>query len=67
MKVMINGLAEVLPGPLSLAELVSGKGLSPDTVVIEYNRSVLDKEAWAETVVQEGDQIEILRFLGGGC
>lgn len=66
MKVILNGREEFLPGSLSLAELIAGKGLKPEAVVVEYNRGILKKEDWASTVVNEGDSIELLRFLGGG-
>jgi sulfur carrier protein len=66
MKVILNGREEFLPGSVSLAQLITDKGLRPEVVVVEYNRTILKKEDWASTIVNEGDNIELLRFLGGG-
>lgn len=66
MKVILNGREEFLPGSVSLAQLITDKGLRPEVVVVEYNRTILKKEDWTSTIVNEGDNIELLRFLGGG-
>lgn len=67
MKIILNGREEFLSGPMSLAELIAGKGMKPEAVVVEYNHTILRKQDWASTVVKEGDSIELLHFLGGGC
>jgi thiamine biosynthesis protein ThiS len=35
-------------------------------VAVEHNLNVLKRASFGETVVQEGDQVEIVNFVGGG-
>ncbi len=66
MRVKVNGdLAELASG-LSLVALLNSYQLKPEQVVIELNRQVPPKAAWAETFLKEGDEVEIVKFLGGG-
>lgn len=67
MKVFINGKQEQLEqSELTIMEFIVNKGLQPDHVVVEYNGSVLDSEQWQQTIMKENDQLEVLRFVGGG-
>ncbi|MFZ5595796.1 MAG: sulfur carrier protein ThiS [Bacillota bacterium] len=65
-KVILNGREEALPEGITVSGLVSLKGISPDTVIVEHNYSLLKKEDWSGVVLKEADRIEILRFVGGG-
>ena len=51
---------------LTLAELVSELSLAPERLAIELNREVVRRAAWPETQMHEGDQVEIVHFVGGG-
>jgi len=64
--VVLNGKPEEFPSGMTIAELVTQKGLNPEIVIIEYNYELVDREAWAGTVLKENDRLEILRFVGGG-
>lgn len=67
MKVYINGKQEQLgKSDISIMEFIVSKGLQPEQVVVEYNGSVLDSEQWKQTTMKENDQLEVLRFVGGG-
>lgn len=66
MNITLNGKKTELEKPLSLMELLSIKGLDPQKVVIEYNFQVLGKEEWGSTILKENDNLEVLRFVGGG-
>jgi sulfur carrier protein len=67
MKIRVNGKDEVLSEKaITLEELVIKKGLVPQTVVIEHNREVTFREKWPLVNVQDNDQIEIVRLVGGG-
>ena len=37
-----------------------------DRVAVELNREIVARARWAETPVREGDQLEIVHFVGGG-
>ena len=66
MKIILNGKEEVLKEGTTVAELISLKGLNPDTVIVERNHELVKKENLAGIFLQENDRLEILRFVGGG-
>ena len=66
MRVQVNGEIRELPEKLTLADLVGQLSLAPERLAIELNREVLRRAAWPETELREGDQIEIVHFVGGG-
>lgn len=66
MRVEINGEASELREGMTLGELVVQLDLAPERLAIEHNREVVRRVRWAETVIAEGDQIEIVHFVGGG-
>ena len=66
MKIQINGEPRDFDGPLTLAGLVEQLGMKPDRVAIELNREIAPRSRWQEVSLQEGDQLEIVQFVGGG-
>ncbi|OEH86199.1 thiamine biosynthesis protein ThiS [Desulfuribacillus stibiiarsenatis] len=67
MKVTINGKEEQLTVEgLSILEWVVEKGLQPQQLVIEHNGQVIEQEQWSHITLKENDQLEVLRFVGGG-
>ena len=67
MKLQINGEARDFTSPLSLTSLIEQLGMKQDRVAIELNRNIVPREQWAETRLGEGDRLEIVQFVGGGC
>ncbi|TYQ18393.1 UNVERIFIED_CONTAM: sulfur carrier protein [Acetivibrio alkalicellulosi] len=66
MEISLNGKKTDIDEGLSLIELIEQKGLEPERIVVEYNHQVLSKEHWDKTILKEGDNLEVLRFVGGG-
>lgn len=66
MRVKVNGQDAQLEAGTSLESLVSAYRLKPEQIVIELNRKVPAKALWATTLLAEGDEVEIVKFLGGG-
>lgn len=66
MRVQVNGEIRELPGELTLSELIRELALAPERLAIELNREVVRRAHWAETTLRDGDQIEIVHFVGGG-
>ena len=66
MKITLNGKEEISSRGMTVADLISSKGINPDTVIVEYNYELIKKEAWGGIVLKENDRLEILRFVGGG-
>ncbi len=69
MKLQINGEVrdfDNAPVPFMLATLVETLGMKADRVAIELNRDIAPRDRWSHTTLKEGDQIEIVHFVGGG-
>jgi len=66
MKLRINGEMREFNAPLSLADLVAELGMKQDRVAIELNHNIASRDRWNETQLSEGDQLEIVHFVGGG-
>lgn len=66
MGLRINGKNEKLEGKISLEALVSERGLDRERVVIEHNLDIIPRESWASVFLAEGDNVEIVKFMGGG-
>ncbi len=67
MNLQINGeernFAEALT---TLAALVESLGMKSDRVAVELNRDIVPRDRWAETLLKEGDRLEVVHFVGGG-
>jgi sulfur carrier protein len=66
MIVQINGERREIGMSLSVAQLLEELSLRPGRVVIELNRDVLPRDAYQNTLLKEGDAVEIVHFVGGG-
>jgi len=66
MTIRLNGDEHTLPGPLSVADLLARLEIDPRRVAVERNFHVIRRDAYAATVVNDGDEIEIVNFVGGG-
>ncbi|GIW51898.1 MAG: thiamine biosynthesis protein ThiS [Gemmatimonadales bacterium] len=65
-KVTVNGEPRTLERETSLLGLLQALELDPRMVVVEHNRTIVRRPALAETVVRDGDQVELVHFVGGG-
>jgi len=54
------------PSPFTLAALVEMLGMKADRVAVELNRDIVPRDRWTETVLSEGDRLEVVHFVGGG-
>ena len=66
MRIILNGDPFELDGPLSITDLLTRLDIDPRRVAIEHNLAILKRQVFADTVVQDGDRIEIVNFVGGG-
>ncbi len=62
----LNGEPHSLTSGLSVAGLVRELGRDPRTVAVEYNGQILNRSRYDETMIQEGDRIEVVHFVQGG-
>ena len=66
MTITLNGDPHELAGPLTVGELLARLEIDPRRVAVEYNLVVLKRAAFDQTMINAGDQIEIVNFVGGG-
>lgn len=66
MRVQLNGKSREVKDETTLGELIVQLALAPERLAIELNQQVVRRAAWAETVLGDGDRIEIVHFVGGG-
>lgn len=66
LQVRINGEHRRVNEGISIAELVREIGFDPIRVAVERNLEVVPRSTLAEVAVQDGDEFEIVRFVGGG-
>ena len=72
MRVHINGEERAFPDPASptkftLADLIESLAMKSDRVAVELNRDIVPRDRWPATLLKEGDNLEIVHFVGGGC
>ena len=63
---MLNGDPFEVAGPLTVNELLGRLEIDPRRVAVEHNLVVLKRAAFNATIVCDGDQVEIVNFVGGG-
>ncbi|MBB6217255.1 sulfur carrier protein [Anaerosolibacter carboniphilus] len=66
MEIVVNGKRESIDQSMSILQYLSLKGLDPNRAVVEHNYTVVKKEEWGNIILKENDQLEVLRFVGGG-
>jgi sulfur carrier protein len=67
MKLVINGEDREFSTISSLSDLVEQLGMTPDRVAVELNRDLVSRDRWPATTLSDGDKLEIVHFVGGGC
>jgi sulfur carrier protein len=70
-KLHINGEARTFaepapPAEFTLAFLVESLNMKSDRVAVELNREIASRERWPQTILKDGDHLEIVHFVGGG-
>lgn len=71
MNLQINGenrVFELESGPqiFTITVLLEKLGMKPDRVAVELNRDIAPRDQWSGTMLKDGDQLEIVHFVGGG-
>jgi len=64
--VTLNGESRALDTPVSVASLIGLLGLDTRKVAVERNMEIVPRSTYAETWLAEGDELEIVHFIGGG-
>jgi sulfur carrier protein len=67
MELMVNGEKRAVPDGATVSKLLELLQVIPERVVVEVNLTILKRAELSGTIVREGDQVEIVRFVGGGA
>ena len=65
-QVTVNGESRAVAAGRSVAGYLEELGLQPALIVVEHNREILERAAYTETRLDEGDVLELVHFVGGG-
>jgi thiamine biosynthesis protein ThiS len=65
-RITLNGDPYDLEQPVSVEELLERLNIDPRRVAVEHNMIIVRRHAFAATLVGDGDQVEIVNFVGGG-
>lgn len=62
----VNGKEVQLDGPTTVVAYLEKLGVSPRAVAVEHNGLIVERDAYATTILDAGDTVEIVRMVGGG-
>jgi len=67
-KIQVNGNEQEVEVPISLIDLIKKNDVAqPEMVSVQINGEFVDREEYASTLIKDGDEVDFLYFMGGGC
>ena len=66
MTITLNGERFELSQPMTVDALLASLEIDPRRVAVEHNLSIVKRQRYPEVIVDEGDTVEIVNFVGGG-
>ena len=66
MTIKLNGDPHEIPQPLSVSALLAALAIDARRVAVEHNLAVVKKADYDTSIVKDGDEVEIVNFVGGG-
>lgn len=64
--IRVNGQEEVWEENLTIQDYISRHGYRTNRIAVEKNGNIVPKREYADTVIADGNQIEVVSFVGGG-
>jgi len=64
--ILCNGNSHPIAEGTHLESLLRSLDLSPDSVVAEINKKIIQPDQYDQLLLNDGDQVELIRFVGGG-
>jgi len=64
--IQVNGEVRTVGSGTTVKDLLESLDLHPGLVVVERNREILDRDAYGDQTLEEGDRLELVHFVGGG-
>ena len=65
MQIVVNGESRSIDTG-TVRQFLESLAINPARVAVELNQEILSKEEYASKLLQDGDRIEIVQFVGGG-
>ena len=65
-EITLNGEMRRLDRPVSVRGLLESLGLDPAKIAVERNLEIVPRSTLAQVIVEDGDDYEIVTFVGGG-
>jgi len=66
MEVVVNGERRRVTENLTIRDLLSELEIAADRVAVERNRVIVPRREWERVLIEAGDEVEIVHFVGGG-
>ncbi len=66
MHIVVNGEGEYISEGQSLFSYLEARNFDPFVIVVERNKIIVPAESFKDTLLEQGDTLEILYFVGGG-
>ena len=66
MQIQLNGSPRSITAPMTVAGLLHDLAIPLASVVVELNKTILQPDCHATTLLQDNDHVELIRFVGGG-
>jgi thiazole synthase len=66
LRLMVNGESRTAAPGTTVAGLLASMGVDPARVAVERNQDVVPRRTWGEAPLADGDNIEVVAFVGGG-
>ena len=66
MNIIFNGRPRQIDQQTTLAELLQRLDLAPQRVAVEINLELVPRRQHADTILREGDSLEVVTLVGGG-
>ena len=63
--VRVNGEERDIAG-MTVAEYLASTNYNLNRIATELNGEIIPKAAYADTVLRDGDSVEVVSFVGGG-
>ena len=64
--IILNGDSFDLDAPMTITQMLDNLDIDSRRVAVEHNLTVVKRAAFDSTLINAGDQIEIVNFVGGG-
>lgn len=65
-QIIVNGEEKILREGITIFRLLDELNIKPQGIAVELNLEIAPKGRYSETVLKNGDRIEIVRMVGGG-